>query len=195
MIFFIITLYMLLAVTPTVHSSRCLQCSNLMGETCEEESVPCKGDSKCFVRSELYKFGDIEFKAFIKGCAETSTCDYEGDLSSTLRNRLILNMTCCTGDNCNTDKFELPPVNVNPEGKQCPTCFDHNSSEECKNVEDMICQNKEDKCFTYIGKIRIPDGREFQFSNKGCISDVFCKEDFFPLLSGLQKISSTYYCT
>ncbi|MEE6481825.1 hypothetical protein FKM82_013009 [Ascaphus truei] len=87
------------------------------------------------------------------------------------------------------------PDNGKPSGKVCPDCFKGNSLEECVSDQTRVCKHKEDKCVTYIGEFKDPDGTKVQLSQKGCMSPSICKHGF-DLMIGFQEISSSgIHCT
>ncbi|XP_075462514.1 uncharacterized protein LOC142497935 isoform X1 [Ascaphus truei] len=186
---FILYIVVFLALTVTAHGSRCLKCLNRNGDTCEGESVSCKGESQCFVISEYSNMGGQVHHSIAKGCAEGIPCGS----TSYVNNKMVLirdNVQCCSGDNCNTNNYYMPPDNGKPGGKVCSDCFKGNSSTECIGDQTMVCKHEEDKCFTYIGQLTNPEGVEVKFSNNGCMSPSICKHGF-DLVIGFQDISSS----
>ncbi|XP_075462515.1 phospholipase A2 inhibitor gamma subunit B-like isoform X2 [Ascaphus truei] len=182
------------ALTTTAHGSRCLKCLNRNGDTCEGESVSCKGESQCFVISEYTNMDGKIFHSIAKGCAGEIPCGTRGYLKN---EKLLLreNFKCCSGDNCNTYNYDMPPDNEKPNGNVCPDCFKGNSLEECISDQTLVCKHKEDRCYTYIGTARDQGGAEMQYSEKGCLSPSIC-EFGFDLIIGFEEISrSVFHCT
>ncbi|XP_075462521.1 urokinase plasminogen activator surface receptor-like [Ascaphus truei] len=176
------------------HGSSCLKCLKRNGDTCEGESVSCNGESQCMVISEHANIGGKVFRSIAKGCAEEIPCDSSSYVNN---QRLFIreNVKCCSGDNCNTNNYHMPPDNGKPSGKVCPDCFKGNSLEECISDQTRVCKHKEDKCVSTVGQFIDPDGAKVQFSHKGCMSPSICKHGF-DLLIGIQEISSSgLHCT
>ncbi|MEE6481827.1 hypothetical protein FKM82_013011 [Ascaphus truei] len=89
----------------------------------------------------------------------------------------------------------MPPDNGNPNGKVCPDCLKVNSLEECISDQTLVCKHEEDKCYTYVGIVRVPDGGEIPYSEKGCLSPSLC-EFGFDLMVGFQDVSNSgIHCT
>ncbi|MEE6481826.1 hypothetical protein FKM82_013010 [Ascaphus truei] len=89
----------------------------------------------------------------------------------------------------------MPPDNVKPSGRVCPDCFKGNSFDDCISDKTRECKHKEDKCVTYTGQFKNPDGSNVQFSQKGCMSPSICKHGF-AILIGFEDVSmSGIRCT
>ncbi|CAH2318715.1 Hypothetical predicted protein, partial [Pelobates cultripes] len=95
--------------------------------------------------------------SIVKGCVtENITCGYVGniDVGGTNPASLKVNIKCCDGDNCNIFNYEIPEESEKIQGKTCPTCINLNSNEECVADTNIVCREKEDLCYTYVGTWR-----------------------------------------
>ncbi|KAM4651855.1 uncharacterized protein O3C94_014210 [Discoglossus pictus] len=107
--------------------SQCLHCGPCNHDNCHEEFKNCSKDSKCIVMSEYYEVKGNITQTIYKDCAEHLPCDQVLSISSDSGLHAIINYTCCSGDNCNTAKYEKPQQEGGPNGKICPTCFATNT--------------------------------------------------------------------
>ncbi|KAM4652629.1 uncharacterized protein O3C94_014894 [Discoglossus pictus] len=185
-------LYLISALIATVEGCSCLYGHARNSDTSEEKSLESIIDSKCIVISEqLYAYGQ-QFHSIYKSHAGTLPCNttlygYTEDA------HLIINFQCCSGDDCNTNNYEMPPDDHEPRGKSCPSCIG-NTLEECVSKKEIVCKNPEDKCMTYIGSVINPDGCETNYSVKGCASPLACTLGFAGMIGAHQKSCPLFKC-
>ncbi|KAM4016426.1 uncharacterized protein ACNLHF_002756 [Anomaloglossus baeobatrachus] len=170
-------LCMISALGSSVFSYKCYSCLATNSTKCNEtQQFECLGD-RCMTCSQLFYNGEKMFKSFYKGCANESLCGAEGsDLMENVKYRFYT--TCCTGELCNTDKYNLPKEDPTPNGKTCPSAYCKDTLEECKTEKVMNCTGSMDRCYDYRGKLRNPDDSVDNYSVKGCTNNVTCKYNF-----------------
>ncbi|XP_069804899.1 phospholipase A2 inhibitor gamma subunit B-like [Dendropsophus ebraccatus] len=95
---------------------------------------------------------------------------------------------CCSGDDCNTDDYQMPPQPEERNGKTCTSCFGE-GMKECESDRKVTCLNKEDKCVDFFGRFKDPDQIIQEHNFKGCISPVACTLKFEGLI-GLEEIQT-----
>ncbi|KAM4651147.1 phospholipase A2 inhibitor gamma subunit B-like [Discoglossus pictus] len=152
----------------------CLSCNHPGNGTCEAEQIYCPKDSKCITISEtVKKYGTIEHSLH-KGCAGNLPCGSRL-YASAGGTYLAQNIDCCSGNCCNSGKFNVTPDDSEaPNGRVCPSCFQL-SLEECNATEVRMCRGSRNKCLHYTGRGRNPDGKETDYSLKTCTSLELCE--------------------
>ncbi|KAM4014878.1 phospholipase A2 inhibitor NAI-like [Anomaloglossus baeobatrachus] len=170
-------LFMILAFVVSVFSYKCYSCLSKHSTKCNEtQQTECIGD-RCMTCSQLFYNGEKMFKSIYKGCANESLCGAEGsDLMENVKYRFYT--TCCTGELCNTDTYNLPNEDPTPNGKTCPSAYCKATLEECKTEKEINCTGSMDRCYDYRGKMRNPDDSVDLYSVKGCTNNVTCKYNF-----------------
>ncbi|MEE6481821.1 hypothetical protein FKM82_013006 [Ascaphus truei] len=189
---FITTLCTFSALIATAYGGCCHHCHERNSTTCATESKDCGGESRCIVISEYYESCGKIYNSIYKGCAKELPCDQMMSTSDDAGEHVRMNYKCCTGDDCNTDNYEIPPDSGEPSGVICPSCYELDTREECVTKRDMVCKGDEMKCKNYIGIIKKPDAEELQFSVKGCASSLACTMGFSAMI-GVEEISSINY--
>ncbi|XP_075462524.1 phospholipase A2 inhibitor NAI-like [Ascaphus truei] len=185
MMYFTVSLCVLYALIATAHGGSCLHCHQMNNETCKEESIDCQEDCKCVVISELQEIHGVIYHSLYKGCARNLPCNAMLHTSSESA-YLRVNIKCCSGNDCNTNNYEMPPYRGEPNGKMCPSCFNEGLM-ECISDKEMMCKGNEDKCVEYIGRVRMIDGVEKEMTIKGCTTSFTC-EVGYGVMVGVQEI-------
>ncbi|XP_075045812.1 phospholipase A2 inhibitor gamma subunit B-like [Mixophyes fleayi] len=189
----LIFLSIICAVARTDDVLKCIQCQKTNSDTCEGESVNCPNCTQCMVASELLEIGNSTYHSIRKDCNPGFPCKqlYCSDFNNAI---IRVSVQCCTGDNCNTDNYKMPPEDIERKGKICPACFKFGST-ECISDDTERCIHPEDQCVDYLGKVRDPGNNVKDYSYKGCISPLGCKFKFSALV-GLQEVENEHFiCT
>ncbi|XP_075045922.1 phospholipase A2 inhibitor NAI-like [Mixophyes fleayi] len=189
----LICLSIIYAVTWTADATKCQHCSKLNSDTCEGESVNCPIDNQCMVVSEHFQIRNEIYHSIRKGCNPGLPCEgvYTYDFDNV---NISTSMYCCTGDNCNTDNYKMPPKNIERKGKICPVCFKDGLT-ECISDRTERCINTYDLCLDYVGQVKDPGGNVRDYSYKGCVSPMGCIFRF-DALAGLQEVLNIHFiCT
>ncbi|KAM4651962.1 phospholipase A2 inhibitor and Ly6/PLAUR domain-containing protein-like [Discoglossus pictus] len=186
----------ILSITPAVDCSTCLQCHQANSDVCEDKSIDCGEDSDCMTLSEYFKLGTKEFHSIYKDCAKHLPCNTQLYASDGQGDYIISQLKCCTGDDCNSNYFEMPELSE-PEfsGRLCPRCFVEGSVKECTSDYTMMCREKGDQCLTYFGTVETPDGAITNYSVKGCMSSMGCNFGFSALVGVTERSCKNFTCS
>ncbi|XP_056399077.1 phospholipase A2 inhibitor and Ly6/PLAUR domain-containing protein-like [Hyla sarda] len=160
----------------------CLQCMEANSYTCDGVSVQCPNSTECMVISQLYRIDDTEYHSIKKGCNPGYPCNKVQYVSNFENNDKIVNVQCCTGNNCNNGDYHVDPLEKEHRGRICPACFER-SMKECYSNHTIQCLKEEDKCINYIGRIIDPGNNMEDHSFKGCLSPLACVFGFETLIA------------
>ncbi|XP_071969221.1 protein RoBo-1-like [Engystomops pustulosus] len=167
------------ALVVSVFSFRCYSYSTKNSTTCNKdkmEVVDCLGE-KCVKACQYFYNGITVFESVFYGCAIDGLCETNGQSSGeNLRYRFLA--TCCDTELCNDDECKLPKDDLTPNGLQCPTCYNSNSTEKCVSTKKMNCTGTEGECFEYRGSMKMPDESVQLYSVQGCSNNVTCNFNF-----------------
>ncbi|XP_056399855.1 phospholipase A2 inhibitor and Ly6/PLAUR domain-containing protein-like [Hyla sarda] len=177
------------ALLGSAFSYKCISCISKNSTECEESVIDCVG-SRCMTGSEYYHNGDQTYNIIFKGCANESLCDAVGSVTQDPDVKIRTYAKCCSGDNCNNDKFQLPEEDSTPNGVKCPSSYCKGTTEECKSDKEIECTGSEKQCYDYRGRIMNPDGSVDDYSSKGCINKPGCMHNFNCLIK-VEEIKRT----
>ncbi|KAM4016938.1 uncharacterized protein ACNLHF_003094 [Anomaloglossus baeobatrachus] len=142
------------ALVGSVFSYKCFSCFSPNSTTCNQSESECLGD-RCMTASQYTFNGEVEFKSLIKACANETLCGIKGAIArENVKFRFFVH--CCTGNLCNTDKYELQEEDPKPNGKKCPSAYCTNTLEDCKSDKEVNCTGSMDRCFDYRAEVINP---------------------------------------
>ncbi|XP_075046170.1 phospholipase A2 inhibitor gamma subunit B-like [Mixophyes fleayi] len=168
----LVSLSIICAVTWTVDAGTCNECSKVNSDTCEGKSCDCPNATQCMVVSELYQVRNKSYHSIRKACNPGFPCG--GLYISNFNDAFVrIDIHCCTGENCNTDNYKMPPEDIERKGKICPACFGDGLT-ECISSNTERCIHPDDLCGDYVGKIKDPGNNIKEFNFKGCVSALGC---------------------
>ncbi|XP_069804733.1 protein RoBo-1-like [Dendropsophus ebraccatus] len=107
----------------------------------------------------------------------------------------MINTKCCDEDLCNNESYEIPEVDVEPNGVVCPNCFALNTVEEFESEEEIKCQGDRDKCISYAADLEKPDGELLSYSTKGCTNAAGCQLDVSAMIGVKELKEHIFECT
>ncbi|KAM4015893.1 phospholipase A2 inhibitor and Ly6/PLAUR domain-containing protein-like [Anomaloglossus baeobatrachus] len=169
-------LYIISALVISVFSYKCYSCCSYNSTTCNVSETECLGD-RCMAAFQDFKIEGNEFKSILKGCANETMCGING--SATAKNsKFLFESHCCKGHLCNNQTYETPEDNLTTNGVTCPLSMCPGTLEDCKSEKEVNCTGSMDRCVDYRGTLKDPNGRESNYSAKGCTNSVACKYNF-----------------
>ncbi|XP_056399075.1 phospholipase A2 inhibitor gamma subunit A-like [Hyla sarda] len=168
----------------------CYHCHKRNSDTCEHEEKKCPEGDQCITISEEYK-NNGTFRSIFKGCSRDLPCEKEpyGKVNNDVY--LLISTKCCDKDLCNSEFYEMPEDDE-PNGVICPSCYEENTAEECKGDHEIMCRGKDDKCLTFSGDVKKPDGNMVTYSCKGCISTLACQLELSQMI-GVQVLDEKIF--
>ncbi|XP_069804507.1 phospholipase A2 inhibitor gamma subunit B-like [Dendropsophus ebraccatus] len=192
----VISVFLLSFLLPIAGALKCYKCNERTSETCDVEEVDCPEGDQCLTRSEQYIMNGT-YRSIRKGCARgAGECDERLPFTKGENELfLIINTKCCGEYLCNNESYEIPEVDVEPNGVVCPNCFAFNTTEECESEEEIECQGDRDKCISYAGELEKPDGELIRYSVKGCTNTAGCKVDVSAMVGVREVKEHIFECT
>ncbi|XP_075697023.1 protein RoBo-1-like [Rhinoderma darwinii] len=165
------------ALLGSAFSHQCIYCLSTNSTVCNETEVECIGE-RCMTGSQYYHNDDKVFYSIYKGCANESLCGAMGSMTRDFNVKIRIYASCCTGNKCNTDAFQLPAEDPKPNGVKCPSCYSKGTTKECTSTRPMKCTGSEKQCINYRGTVSNPDGSVEKYSVKSCINYDGCLNNF-----------------
>ncbi|KAM4016945.1 uncharacterized protein ACNLHF_003101 isoform 2-T2 [Anomaloglossus baeobatrachus] len=169
-------LCMISALVGSVFSYTCIYCFSPKSTTCNETETECLGD-QCMTASQYMYDDKREYWSIMKGCANETLCGARSLVRSG-KVKFHFYVHCCNGDVCNTDEYEVPPEDPNPNGVKCQDAYCAGSLEDCKTNKTMNCTGSMDRCMDYREHVTDPNGRDVTLSFKGCANSKACIINF-----------------
>ncbi|XP_075696972.1 phospholipase A2 inhibitor gamma subunit B-like [Rhinoderma darwinii] len=185
---FIISLTIFCAISCTGLALKCLECIQKNSDTCHGVSVECPNSAECLVVSEFYHYGSSIYHSIKRSCNPGVPCNTSQYSSNFINIKLAAYLHCCTGDNCNTDNYQMPPEEEEHNGRLCTSCY-IDELKECVSDHTIKCLNEEDKCVDFIGRFLDPGNNILEYNMKGCISPLACTLKYEGII-GLQEIQT-----
>uniref|UniRef100_A0A803JI26 UPAR/Ly6 domain-containing protein n=1 Tax=Xenopus tropicalis TaxID=8364 RepID=A0A803JI26_XENTR len=108
----------------------------------------------------------------IKRCGQAWECSRAGTLRSNYK-KVVINTTCCSTDGCDAPVPTLPPLNSEPNGLTCPSCYVSNAK-LCLQRRPLKCVGNESRCIHYTSTETFGTTVATE-SFHGCTTDSICK--------------------
>ncbi|NXG35673.1 PLIA inhibitor, partial [Dromaius novaehollandiae] len=153
-----------------------LQCEvcHSIGKTCSGPLKTCSGDENtCGTILHEATIGGMVISSSIKTCLMSSVCHLDAVTMNYGKVKGRTGLACCTGDACRTVSVSLLPVDIVPNGLQCPACYSIDSF-QCDN-ETVNCTGSETQCIDLAGLIN-SGGLSMKVAMKGCTTMSECND-------------------
>ncbi|KAM9299504.1 uncharacterized protein PAF06_016583 [Gastrophryne carolinensis] len=175
-------------------SISCIQCINTSDDSCSGPSSPCsEPDQVCVTSYTVSSLAGLPvMRTFMRLCGDPKTCFQKGSLTVPLGQAKV-SYTCCTTDNCTSEKPILPPDSTYENGVKCEGCISKMEA-ECHSDEVIKCTGKEIMCLYQITEIT-GDLQPVVSSIRGCATKVYCNEPYMEKSFEEQKMTINSTCS
>ncbi|XP_066462619.1 phospholipase A2 inhibitor and Ly6/PLAUR domain-containing protein-like [Eleutherodactylus coqui] len=165
-------------------SDTCLECLAINSTVCEGTEVECLGNAGCMTASQIYKHGDKNYKSLYRSCANTTFCGNFASMTQDPNVTIRTYVSCCEGDNCNTNPFYIPTENSTLNGLKCPSAYCEDTTGPCDgDLKMMECRGSETQCINYGGHVQDPNKYQNDYSVQSCINPLGCRLNFKCLIA------------
>ncbi|XP_063293156.1 phospholipase A2 inhibitor and Ly6/PLAUR domain-containing protein-like isoform X1 [Pelobates fuscus] len=186
-------LCMLSVLISTGYPLSCIKCVNIKGGSCTGSSVTCASDQVCM---SSYGESSIEgikvSEVFLRDCAPTSYCDFEGSITVESNLKTKMGISCCSTDHCTTPMPKLPTDKTEPNGLSCRVCLT-TDSDWCTSSKTIDCTGDENMCILQSSKIIGPQNVTTAF--RGCTTKNVCQFSSSTQSFDSLTMESTIQCT
>eukprot|EP00079_Xenopus_tropicalis_P037507 XP_017951278.1 PREDICTED: uncharacterized protein LOC101731055 [Xenopus tropicalis] len=142
-------------------------------ETCHIKLQLCGVQEDVCVTEKIRTIHNGQDVTYVnKRCGQARECSRVGTLRSN-KKKIGINTTCCSTSGCNPPVPISPPMDSEPNGLTCPSCYVSNS-DTCLQKYPMKCVGNESHCIHYISKDTFENDVTKE-SFHGCTTDSICK--------------------
>ncbi|EHB16117.1 Phospholipase A2 inhibitor subunit gamma B, partial [Heterocephalus glaber] len=107
-----------------------------------------------------------------KGCSLGACAPLAFSVTFGDRTTFSYDRRCCQGKQCNKENVPLTPKSSNPNGIECPACY--NETNLSCNPVHLQCTGAETKCIEVVGTVTINRIPYFALFGMGCATESAC---------------------